>query len=249
MAFRVIARLDVKPPHLVKGIHLEGLRKVGEPREFAKRYYAQGADEISYQDIVASLYGRNSIADLVASTSQQTFVPLTVGGGIRTTSDASRLLRNGADKVCVNTAAITDPTLIGAIANQHGSQAVVLGIEAKRHGGSWLAMTDCGREHTNRDVIQWAVEAERSGAGEILLTSIDQEGTMRGLDLDLIEAVRQRVSIPIVAHGGLREPLDAVRAANVGADAVAVAAALHRESTTIMEIKECLRLNGIEIRP
>ena len=249
MAFRVIARLDVKPPHLVKGIHLEGLRRIGNPREFAVRYYAQGADEISYQDIVASLYGRNSIVDLVSSTCQQTFVPLTVGGGIRTADDAGRLLRNGADKICVNTAAIAEPSLIGAIANEYGSQAVVVGIEAKRHDAGWLAMTDCGREHTNKNVIQWAVEVERSGAGEILLTSIDHEGTMRGFDLDLINAVRQHVNIPLVAHGGLKDPLDAVRAFNVGADAVAVAAALHSESTTIGEIKECLRLSGVEIRP
>ena len=248
MAFRVIARLDIKPPNLVKGVHLEGLRKIGNPSHFAEKYYYEGADEISYQDIVASLYGRNSIQPLITSTATKAFIPLTVGGGIRTVQDASDLIRSGADKICINTAAVTNPSLIDAIARTHGSQAVVVGIEAKRHGDGWLAMSDYGREHTNLDAITWAETAAQAGAGEILLTSIDQEGTLKGFDLDLVETLRSHVDIPIVAHGGLGDPYDAVRARKAGADAVATAAAIHTGSTTIREIKECLDLSGIEVR-
>lgn len=248
MAFRVISRLDVKPPHLVKGVHLEGLRRVGDPEKFARRYYEQGSDEVSYQDIVASLYGRSSIADLVSLTAQRSFVPLTVGGGIRTAEDAGLLVRSGADKICINTAAVADPSLIRRVADVLGSQAVVVAVEAKRHMGQWIAMTDCGREHTGRRVIEWSREAEQAGAGEILLTSIDQEGTMGGFDLALIEAVRQVVSIPIVAHGGLGSADDAVLAHDSGADAVAVAAALHLDRVTIQQIKDRLRESGVEVR-
>lgn len=249
MAFRIVARLDVKPPNLVKGVHLEGLRKLGDPAEFARAYYDQGIDEIIYQDIVASLYERNSITDLVSLSATNVFVPMTVGGGIRETHDATALVRAGADKVCLNTGAVRRPQLITDIAAILGSQAVVVGIEAKRFGESWRAMTDCGREHTGRDVIEWAREAQDSGAGELLLTSIDQEGTMRGPDLKLVETVRSVVRIPIVAHGGVRGPEDALRLVEVGASAVAIAACLHSGAASVADFKTFLRDHGVEVRP
>jgi cyclase len=248
MAFRVIARLDVKPPSLVKGVHMEGLRKLGEPKDFARRYYEQGADEVMYQDVVASLYGRSGIESLVTATAVSVFVPMTVGGGIGTISEAAQMVRSGADKICINTAAIRSPKLITQIASLLGKQAVVIGIEAKRWNGSWMAMTDCGREHTGRHVLDWVAEAESLGAGEILLTSIDQEGTMSGFDIDLISAVREVTSLPMIAHGGAGEPSDAVKAAHAGASAVGVASALHYERFTVAEAKVALRDAGFEVR-
>lgn len=248
MAFRVIARLDVKPPMLVKGIHMEGLRKVGDPGEFSRRYYEAGADEINYHDIVASLYERNSIGDLVSATAASVFVPITVGGGIRSVADAARLVRLGADKICLNTAAIREPSLIREVSRVLGRQAVVLGVEAKRVSNGWEAMTDCGREHTGRDVMHWVSEAQSLGAGEILLTSIDQEGTKQGFDLELVRHVRSACTVPVIAHGGAGEPMDAVRAQGAGADAVAIATVLHYGQYVISDFKEALRDNGVEVR-
>ena len=249
MVFRVIARLDVKPPNLVKGIHLEGLRKLGDPSRFADKYYSDGADEISYQDIVASLYGRNSIQELVSKTANHVFIPLSVGGGIRTAEDAVSLIRAGADKISINTAAIHNPALIAQIGNVLGCQAVILGIEAKRTNGSnWTAMTDCGREHSGKDVLHWVQETVDLGVGEIILTSIDQEGTMLGFDLELIEAVRSVTQVPIIAHGGAGTPEDILLAQKAGANGVALASMLHFEKYTISQIKTYLNSVGIEVR-
>ena len=248
MAFRVLSRLDVKPPFLVKGVHMEGLRKVGDPGEFARRYYEQGSDEIIYQDIVASLYERNSIGSLVTATAERVFVPITVGGGIRTVEGAAQMVRNGADKICLNTAAIRTPALIGKIIRLLGSQAVVIGVEAKRLNGSWTAMTDCGREHTGKNVLEWAEELEDLRAGEILLTSIDQEGTLTGFDTELIRAVRSVTSLPLIAHGGAGHPLDAIRAFEAGASAVAIASVLHYDKFKVSDFKEALDSEGIEVR-
>ena len=248
MAFRVIARLDIKPPMLVKGVHMEGLRKMGDPSEFARSYYGQGADEINYQDIVASLYGRNGIGSLVTSTAKSVFVPMSVGGGIRTIHDAARMIRNGADKICINTAAIKTPALITEIAALLGSQAMVVGIESKRLGGTWTAMTDCGREHTGLNVLEWAEQLQDLGAGEILLTSIDQEGTLTGFDTKLIRAVRSVTALPLIAHGGAGQPTDAIRAFEAGASAVAVASVLHYDKFQVADFKEALDEAGIEVR-
>lgn len=249
MTFRVIARLDIKPPHLVKGIHLEGLKKIGDPEIYAKKYYASGADEISYQDIVASLYNRNSIAELVAKTTSEVFIPISVGGGIRISEDARKLVRMGADKIILNTAAVSNPIIIGEIASDLGNQAVVLGVEAKNQGfDSWKVMTNCGREHTGRDVIEWIREAEQLGVGEILLTSIDKEGTRKGFDLNLIESVRRISQLPIIAHGGAGSVRDILDAARAGADAVALASILHYEFLSITEVKESLRDADFEVR-
>jgi imidazole glycerol-phosphate synthase subunit HisF len=199
---RLIARLDVKGPNVIKGVHLEGLRKIGPPNDLARRYYQQGADELIYMDIVASLYGRNSLGDILRTAAQEVFIPLTVGGGIRSVDDARHLLRCGADKVAVNTAAVRTPDLIRAISRRFGSQCMVLSIEAKQVAPErWEVYTDNGRERTGLDVVEWARKAEHLGAGEILLTSVDHEGTRRGFDIALTRAVTSVVSIPVIASG------------------------------------------------
>ena len=249
MTFRVISRLDIKPPNLVKGIHLEGLRKVGNPSDFATKYYSQGVDEISYQDIVASLYNRNSIKDLVSATAESVFVPISVGGGIRTVADATQLIRSGADKVSINTAAIKRPGFLRELAEVLGSQAIILGVEAKKtSGGDYLVMTDCGREHTGKSVNDWIQEACEYGVGEILLTSIDAEGTQKGFDLDLLQLVRTLTDVPIIAHGGCGKPSDASDVANVGGDGYAIATIFHYEKFTIMDVKDHLSNVGVEVR-
>lgn len=236
---RLIARLDVKAPNLIKGIHLEGLRVIGDPNEYARRYYEAGADELIYMDVVASLYDRNSLADIVERTSRDVFIPITVGGGVRSVDDARRLLRAGADKVAINTAAVKRPGLITEMARTFGSQCMVLSVEAKRSGsGNWEVYTDNGREHTGLDVIQWARRSAELGAGEILLTSVDQEGTRKGFDVDLVHAVTEAVGIPVIASGGLGSfgHLQQV-VEQGGADAVAMADVLHYGRMALPDIR------------
>jgi cyclase len=246
---RLIARMDIKGPNLIKGVHLEGVRVVGDPQVHARRYYEQGADEIIYMDAVASLYKRNSLEDLVRRTAQDIFIPLTVGGGVRSVEDAQKLFRVGADKVAVNTAAVANPALITEIARRFGSQAMIVSIEAKRDNrGTWEAYTDCGRERTSRDVLAWAEEAVGRGAGEILLTSVDQEGTCKGFDLELIGAVAARVSVPVIASGGMGRGDHFLRAVESGADAVAMAHVLHFGAMTVPQIREVARSGGIMVR-
>ena len=247
---RIIPRLDVKHPNLIKGIQFEGLRVMGDPREFAEKYYREGADEIIYMDIVASLYGRNNLTETVRRTASEIFIPLTVGGGIRSVGDAELLLRAGADKVAINTAAVANPDLLGQLSRRFGAQAVVLSIEAKRRpAGNWEAYTDNGRERTGLDVVEWAVDAERRGAGEILLTSVDREGKREGFDIDLVAAVAARVSIPVIASGGCGNAEHLRQVVVDGhADAVAVAAALHYGDTGIAELKGYARGHGIAVR-
>ena len=181
---RLIARLDIKGPNLIKGIHLEGLRVIGDPQEFAVRYYRQGADELLYMDVVASLYGRNNLSDIVQRAVRNVFVPITVGGGIRNLDDVRHILRCGADKVAINTAAVARPELVREVSRRFGAQCTVLSIEAKQQGpGKWEAYTDNGRERTGLDVVEWARRGAELGAGEILLTSVDREGTRKGFDV------------------------------------------------------------------
>jgi cyclase len=226
---RIIPRLDIKGPNLVKGIHLEGLRVLGKPEDFAKLYYKQGADELIYQDTVASLYQRNSLTDIITKTAKNIFIPITVGGGLRTLDDINKVLRSGADKVAINTAAINNPSFITEASRAFGSSTIVVTIETiKQPDNSYLAYTDNGREHTGIDAIAWAKEAEERGAGEILLTSIDQEGTGIGFDLELIKQVSDCVTIPVIAHGGgANESHIYESIKNSGADAVAIASMLH----------------------
>lgn len=250
VAKRVIARLDIKAPNLIKGIHLEGLRVMGSPEAFAFDYYQQGADELIYLDIVASLYGRSGIFDLVKSTVQNVFIPLTAGGGIRTLHDVEKMLHSGADKVAVNTAAIKNPAFITDVAKQFGSQCFVLSVEAKRKSlTSWEAYTDNGREHTEYDVVDWCRQAQDLGAGEILLTSIDQEGTRKGLDIALIKAVTSVVSIPVIASGGCGSLDHCVDAFNDGdANAIAIADMLHYKRANIQDFKQALEKAGYKVR-
>ena len=247
---RLIARLDIKAPNLIKGVHLEGLRVIGDPQEHARRYYQAGADEIIYLDIVASLYDRNNLIDLVRYTAENVFIPLTVGGGLRSLGDVETMLRNGADKVAINTATTKRPELIGEVARRFGSQCMVLSIEAKRTGdGSWEAYTDNGREHTGLDAIEWARRGQGLGAGEILLTSIDQEGTRKGFDVELCAAVSAATSIPVIVSGGMGtidHLVEVVREG--GADAVAIADALHYNRMTLEQIRSAAAAAALPVR-
>lgn len=235
---RLIPRLDVKGANVVKGIHMEGLRVVGSPETLARKY-AEDADELLYLDTVASLYGRNQLTELLRRTTEEVFIPITVGGGIQSRADIKRLLDAGADKVALNTAAIRNPALLREATDYYGSQCVVLSIEAKRVGGSWEAFTDCGRERTGKDAVQWAHEAVSLGVGEILLTSIDQEGTRKGFDLDLIRAIAPNVEVPVIACGGMGSIEDAQAAYEAGA-CVAMASVLHYGNLTIQEVRDGL---------
>jgi imidazole glycerol-phosphate synthase subunit HisF len=247
---RLIARLDIKGPNLIKGVHLEGLRVVGDPQEHARQYYEQGADELVYMDIVASLYGRNNLTDIVRRAAHDIFVPLTVGGGVRSVEDVNMLLRVGADKVAVNTAAVARPELITEVARRYGSQCMVLSIEAKRVGKDrWEAYTDNGREKTGLDVVDWARRAEKLGAGEILLTSVDQEGTRKGFDVALVRAVATTVSIPVIASGGMGSVEHLVEVVKSGqADAVAIADVLHYKRIGLSEIRAHAIAAGLAVR-
>lgn len=246
---RIIPRLDIKGSNLIKGIRLEGLRVVGDPHEFSLRYYEQGADELVFMDIVASLYQRNSLADIIRRAANQIYIPITVGGGIRSLNDVQNMLNSGADKVAINTAAIARPELISEVAGRFGAQCMVLSVEAKRIGpGRWEAYTDNGREHTGLDVIDWIEQAVKRGAGEVLLTAVDQEGTRKGLDIELLHVVTRRVNVPVIVSGGFSDPLDLKRASDVGASGVAIADALHWQRTTVMQIKQHARAQGLEAR-
>ncbi|UPJ51966.1 imidazole glycerol phosphate synthase subunit HisF [Bradyrhizobium sp. 200] len=246
---RLIARLDIKGPNLIKGIHLEGLRVIGDPQQFARRYYEQGADELIYIDIVASLYGRNNLADIVRHAAHDVFVPMTVGGGIRSTDDVGDLLRAGADKVAINTAAVKRPELITEVSRRFGSQCMVLSIEAKSYGdGRWEVYTDCGRERSGVDAVEWARRGVELGAGEILLTSIDKEGTRKGFDTALTRAITSAVSVPVIASGGYGEMRHLTEIAAAGADAIAFADALHYNRTTIPQLRDAARVQDIPVR-
>jgi imidazole glycerol-phosphate synthase subunit HisF len=247
---RIIPRLDIKGPNLIKGIHLEGLRVIGDPQEHAIRYSELGADELLYIDIVASLYGRNNLSDIIRRAADRVFVPITVGGGIRSVGDARHILRSGADKVAINTAAIARPELISEISRRFGSQAMVLSIEAKSQGpGRWEAYTDNGRERTGVDVIEWVKRGVELGAGEILITSIDREGTRKGYDIDLIRQVSQSVPVPVIASGGMGTIEHMVEAAVTGqADAVAMADILHYRRMSLDGIREAALAANLPVR-
>jgi len=242
--------MDIKAPDLIKPLNLEGVRKVGSPNEFARRYYEGGIDEILFMDAVASLYDRNSLDGVLSTTADEIFVPMTVGGGLRSLGDVHRMMRAGADKVAVNTAAIKNPEILGDVARSYGSQAMVLSVEAKRLGSAprWEAYIDGGREKTGRDVVEWVAEAEAIGAGEVLLTSVDKEGTRTGFDVELIKAVCGAVKIPVIASGGMGRPEHMLDAVAAGASALALAHVLHYNLHAIDALKEFLDRNGIGVR-
>ena len=248
---RIIARLDVKDSNLVKGIQFEGLRKLGNPNEFARKYYLDGIDELLYIDIVASLYNRNNLSEIVERTTSDVFIPFTVGGGLRNLEDVRKVLYLGADKVAINTAAIKNPHLITEIAQAFGSQCMVLSIQAKRKQkelDEWEAYYDNGRQHSGYNVVSWAQEGMKLGAGEILLTSVDSEGLQNGMDYELIRTVSEAVSIPVICCGGVGNCEHVLTAVEAGADGIALASALHYNKLSVHDVKKSLESNGVEVR-
>ena len=236
---RIIAKLDVKPPYLVKPVHFEGLRKLGEPVDFVKKY--QDADEIFYIDIVASLYEREVLFDEIRKCADETLVPFAVGGGVRSLEDFSKLFHNGADKVVINTHAIKNPSIIDEASKVFGNQAVVVNIEAKKQNDWWECYTDCGRNRSNKDVVDWAREVEQRGAGEILLQSVDCDGRKRGFDLELAKKVIDSVNIPVVVASGAGSLDDIKKLASINPSGIAIASLIHYDELSISDIKKGLR--------
>lgn len=247
---RIIPRLDIKGPNLVKPVQTEALRVIGDPKEYINKYYEQGADEIIYLDIVASLYQRNINFDLLKSVTEGIFIPVTVGGGIRSIEDINNALRAGADKIAINTYAIHNPEFLSEAVKEFGAQCIVLFIEAMRQkNGMWEAYTDGGREHTGVDAVAWAKKGIELGVGEILLCSIDQEGTRQGYDLDLIKKIASFAPIPVIAHGGAGTLSSIKDVIKIGkADAVAASSLFHYGDYTIEQIKAYLDEKNIEVR-
>ena len=247
---RLIPRLDIKGENLIKGIQLEGVRVIGKPNDYAVKYYKEGADELLYMDSVASLYERNSLRHLISESVKNVFIPITVGGGIRSIEDASKILRSGADKVAMNTAAVKNPKLVSDLVNTFGSSTIVISIEAKlKSDNQWEVYVEGGREKTGLDVSEWATKVAKLGAGEILLTSIDREGTRKGYDINLIKSVTQKVNIPVVVSGGMGKPEDLVEAVENGeADAVSMADILHYDRINFKDIRKIAIRNGINTR-
>jgi cyclase len=250
----VIPCLDVDAGRVVKGVHFEGLRDAGDPVELARRYDAEGADEITFLDVSASSSDRDTTYDVVHRTAQEVFVPLTVGGGVRSVGDVDRLLRAGADKVGVNTAAIARPELVGEIAERFGSQVLVLSVDARRvvdgppTPSGFEVTTHGGRRGTGLDAVEWARRAVELGAGEVLLNSMDADGTTDGFDLEMLAAVRGEISVPLIASGGAGTPEHFLAAVRAGADAVLAASVFHFAALTIGQVKDHLRAAGIEVR-
>lgn len=246
---RLIVCLDVKGGRVVKGVQFEGLRDVGDPVALARRYEAEGADEVTFLDISASEEERSTLLDLVRRTAEQLFIPLTVGGGVRTVDDVGRALRAGADKVSINSAAVTNPALLTGCAERFGSQCVVASIDARREGDRWRVYTRGGKSPTDLDAVAWARECVRRGAGELLLTSIDRDGARTGYDLALTRAVAEAVSVPVIASGGAGSAEHVRAALQEGrADAALVAGILHDGVTTVGSIKDLLGKSGIAVR-
>lgn len=246
---RLIARLDIKGPNVVKTVRTEGLRVVGDPKELAERYYSEGADELIYIDIVASLYQRNLDFDQLKAVSENVFVPLTVGGGIRSLHDIASALHAGADKVAINTFAIHNPHFLHEAVEKFGAQCIVLSVEAKKTGtGVWEAYTDGGREKSGVDVAEWIRRGVGLGVGEILLTSVDADGTRGGYDVDLIRAVTSAATVPVIAHGGAGKVEDVLAAVRAGADAVSVSSLFHYNLASIGQVKEALQGSGVTTR-
>lgn len=247
---RLIARLDIKGSNLIKGIHLEGLRIIGSPNVHALRYYEQGADELIFMDCVASLYGRNQMENIIKEAAKNIFVPITVGGGIRSIENARAILRAGADKVAINTGAVVNSKIIYDMAREFGSQCMVLSIEAKKIGNDhWEVYTNNGRERTGLDVVEWVRRGVSEGAGEILLTSVDREGTRKGFDVELVKVVSSAVNVPIIASGGMGKPEDLLSAViEGGADAIAMADVLHYGRAEIGDIRAVAEAAGLGVR-
>ncbi|MEZ5190661.1 MAG: imidazole glycerol phosphate synthase subunit HisF [Schumannella sp.] len=257
VAARVIPGLDVAAGRVVKGVNFLNLRDEGDPVELARRYYEQGADELTFLDVTATVEDRATMYDTVTATAEQVFIPLTVGGGVRSTDDVARLLAHGADKVGVNSAALARPELLGEIADRFGAQVLVLSLDVRRVPGAERApgvasgfevTTHGGRAGTGRDAVAWAAEAIERGAGELLVNSIDADGTKRGFDLELVAAMRDVSSVPVIASGGAGAVEDFAPAVAAGADAVLAASVFHRGELTVGQVKDALRAQGVEVR-
>ncbi len=246
---RIIARLDVKNEFVIKGIHLEGLRKIGDPNLLAKKYYESGADEIIIMDAVASLYGRNGLFQIIERACQEVFIPITIGGGIRKIDDIEKALFAGADKIAINTEAILNPNFISEATRIYGSQCIIGSIEAKKRGDKWEAYINNGREETSIDAIEWARKLEGLGAGEIFITSIDNEGTKKGFDIELIKIISKLVGIPVIGCGGAGSVSDISKAfKETNCSGLAVASVLHYNLVEIKDIKSHLNNEEILVR-
>ncbi|GAA0323569.1 imidazole glycerol phosphate synthase subunit HisF [Actinoallomurus spadix] len=248
VAVRVIPCLDVDAGRVVKGVNFENLRDAGDPVELARRYDAEGADELTFLDITASSAGRDTTYEVVRRTAEQVFIPLTVGGGIRTVDDVDRLLRAGADKVSINTAAIARPEFLREAAHRFGSQCIVLSVDARRSGSGFEVTTHGGRRGTGIDAVEWAKRGEELGVGEILLNSMDADGTKNGFDLEMLRAVRAVVSVPVIASGGAGAIEHFAPAIDAGADAVLAASVFHFGDLKIGDVKDSLRRAGHPVR-
>jgi imidazole glycerol-phosphate synthase subunit HisF len=255
VATRVIACLDVDAGRVVKGVNFQGLRDAGDPVELAQTYDAQGVDELTFLDVTASSGDRSTTYEIVTRTAEQVFIPLTVGGGVRSVDDVDRLLRAGADKVGVNTAAIARPALVGEIADRFGAQVLVLSADVRRRLGDdgrptrdFVMTTHGGRTPVDLDAVEWCARAAELGAGEILLNSMDADGTRDGFDLELIRQVREAVSVPIVASGGAGRAEDFAPAVQAGADAVLAASVFHFGDLTVGDVKAAMRAAGVTVR-
>lgn len=245
---RVIPCLDVAAGRVVKGVNFLNLRDAGDPVELAKRYYEQGADEVTFLDVKATVDNRDTMFETVRQTAEQVFIPLTVGGGVRSTDDVARLLGHGADKVGVNSAAIARPDLIGEIADRFGAQVLVLSLDVKRSNGRFVVTTHGGRTETDLDALEWAREAIERGAGELLVNSIDADGTKQGFDLELVSAMRELSSVPVIASGGAGAVGDFAPAVAAGADAVLAASVFHNAELTVGDVKLALNEAGVPTR-
>ncbi len=246
---RIITRLDIKNPNLIKSVQLEGVKVIGDPIKFAEKYYIDGADEIIYMDAVASLYNRNSVFEIINKTAENIFIPMTVGGGLKNIEDVGKALKNGADKVAINTAIVKDPSLIKDVFNKFGAQCMVIQIDAKKKGKSWEVLIDGGREKTGIDIVDWVKEVNELGAGEILITSVDREGSRKGMDIELINCVSSKSSVPVIASGGIGDEshvLKVVKETNV--DAIAIADMFHYNRSSIKKLKNYLKKNKIKVR-
>ncbi len=248
LAVRVIPCLDVAAGRVVKGVNFLNLRDAGDPVELARAYYEQGADEITFLDVTATIDNRDTTYDVVRATAEQVFIPLTVGGGVRTHEDVAKLLAHGADKVGVNSAAIARPALIDEIADRFGAQVLVLSLDVKRRDGRFVVTTHGGRTETDLDALEWAREAIERGAGELLVNSIDADGTKLGFDLELVAAMRELSSVPVIASGGAGAVGDFAPAIAAGADAVLAASVFHNGELTVGDVKRALDEAGLVTR-
>ena len=246
---RVISRMDIKGPNLIKSIQFEGLKIIGDPNEYALKYYKEGIDEIFILDTVATLYGRNNLSDIIRNAAKNIFVPITAGGGVRSIDDVQNLLNSGADKIAINTQAIKSPNFINEASRIYGSQAIIGSIEAKKKDTFWEAYIDNGREETGVDALNWAKELESRGAGELLITSIDKDGTKTGFDEELIQIISNSVSIPVISSGGAGNLKNIISLCNkTETSGIAIASILHYQDYTIKQIKENMIKNNINVR-